>query len=85
MRENLIEHAQHSNNHIYCMIHIADALRKTLGLTLVGPYDILAGKRAKPGKHPCYLTHYRYYYDPPEFLTVVKGDSSTQFHMGYFR
>ena len=63
-------------------------MHKVLGLTLVGPYDVLAGdckKMNKYGKTPCYLTHCRYYYDPPEFLTVIKGDTKTQFHMGYFR
>ena len=69
-------------------LFVLDALQKTLGLQLVGPYDVLAGlcvKKNGRGKTPCYLTHWRYYYDPPEFLTVLRGDDETQFHMGYFR
>lgn len=31
------------------------------------------------------MLHWRYYYDPPEFLTVIKGDDEKQFHIGYFR
>ncbi|KAL3879005.1 hypothetical protein ACJMK2_031327 [Sinanodonta woodiana] len=67
-----------------------DALLKPLGLRLVGPYDILAGKhkgitKTKDGKRVNFLLHWRYYYDPPEFQTVIKGDDSKQFHIGYFR
>ncbi|KAK3608963.1 hypothetical protein CHS0354_026292 [Potamilus streckersoni] len=67
-----------------------DALLKPLGFKLVGPYDILAGKhkgitKKKDGKRVNFLLHWRYYYDPPEFQTVIKGDDSKQFHMGYFR
>ena len=69
---------------------ISDALLKLLDLQLVGSYDILAGKHKgvttnKHGKRPNYLLHWRYYYDPPEFQTVIKGDDHTQFHIGYFR
>ncbi|XP_077984873.1 histone PARylation factor 1-like [Glandiceps talaboti] len=63
-----------------------DALMETLGLQLVGPFDILAGKfKSHKGKRPCYVLHWRYYYDPPEFLTVVKGDDTSQHHLGYYR
>ena len=55
-----------------------------MGLKLVGPYDILAGKKSTK-KKPCWYRHWRYYYDPPEFMTVIKGDDESQFHMGYFR
>ncbi len=71
-------------DYLYC----TDAFKRSLGLQLVGPFDILAGKSVKKnskGKKPCYLRHWRYYYDPPEFMTVVKGNDDTQFHMGYFR
>ncbi|KAL8593857.1 hypothetical protein ACOMHN_018069 [Nucella lapillus] len=62
----------------------------TLGFTLVGPYDVLAGchkdvDRNSAGRRPNFLLHWRYYYDPPELLTVVKGDDEKQFHLGYFR
>ncbi|XP_053428112.1 histone PARylation factor 1-like [Nycticebus coucang] len=29
--------------------------------------------------------HWRFYYDPPEFQTIIIGDDKTQYHMGYFR
>ncbi|TKC33187.1 hypothetical protein EI555_012165, partial [Monodon monoceros] len=29
--------------------------------------------------------HWRFYYDPPEFQTVITGDNKIQFHVGYFR
>ena len=66
----------------------SESFLKTLGLQLVGPYDILAGKHKKSSKKggaPCWLRHWRYYYDPPEFMTVIRGDDKTLFHMGYFR
>lgn len=58
---------------------------KEVNLQLVGPYDVLAGK-FKHVKKPQedYLKHWRYYYDPPEFLTVLKGDDKTGYHIGYF-
>ncbi|XP_022320686.2 histone PARylation factor 1-like [Crassostrea virginica] len=67
-----------------------NAMYSSLGWTLVGPFDILAGKhksvtKNKKGRRPNFLLHYRYYYDPPEFMTVIKGDSEKQFHIGYFR
>eukprot|EP00088_Acartia_fossae_P043085 TRINITY_DN4530_c0_g1_i1.p1 TRINITY_DN4530_c0_g1~~TRINITY_DN4530_c0_g1_i1.p1 ORF type:complete len:468 (-),score=108.69 TRINITY_DN4530_c0_g1_i1:803-2182(-) len=68
-----------------------DAL-SAAGLKLCGPFDVL-GKRI-PAKAPrsgsLYLRHYRYYYDPPEFQTVItsKEDgphASKLLHIGYFR
>ncbi|XP_006006343.1 histone PARylation factor 1 [Latimeria chalumnae] len=63
-----------------------EALKSSLGLQLVGPYDIIAGKHkaARASELNCHL-HWRYFYDPPEFQTIIAGDSSTQYHMGYFR
>lgn len=62
------------------------ALKDTLGLQLVGPFDILAGahrncKNPKPNFH----LHWRYFYDPPEFQTVLSGSEENQHHMGYYR
>lgn len=63
-----------------------EALLSSLGLQLVGPFDILAGKhKAARSSQPNYHLHWRYFYDPPEFQTIVKGDSKTQHHMGYYR
>uniref|UniRef100_A0AC11DTK0 Histone PARylation factor 1 n=1 Tax=Ovis aries TaxID=9940 RepID=A0AC11DTK0_SHEEP len=65
----------------------ADSLSASLGLRLVGPYDILAGKHKLKKKSASlnFNLHWRFYYDPPEFQTILIGDSETQFHMGYFR
>ena len=64
-----------------------DALKESLGLQLVGPYDVLSGSfdDVKESDIISYHLHYRYYYDPPEFLTVIRGDDKTGFHVGYYR
>ena len=69
---------------------LTDAFLSSLGLQLVGPYDVLAGKTKThavrdSSRRPNYLRHWRYFYDPPEFLTVVRGDDKKQFHIGYYR
>ena len=82
---------QHSELVEYVLL--TDAFLSSLGLQLVGPYDVLAGKTKRRKQHvasrsggrPNYLLHWRYYYDPPEFLTVVRGDDTKQFHIGYYR
>ncbi|XP_042206077.1 histone PARylation factor 1-like [Homarus americanus] len=58
----------------------------TAGLTLVGPYDVLTGKLKgiKPRKISTYVCHWRYFYDPPEFMTVIAGDEK-EYHIGYYR
>jgi hypothetical protein len=66
----------------------SEAFASSLGLRLVGPYDVLAGRTKNvvgTNKQPNYLRHWRYYYDPPEFLTILRGDDNKQFHLGYFR
>ncbi|XP_029822398.2 histone PARylation factor 1 [Ixodes scapularis] len=64
-----------------------DALYDTLGLRLVGPFDVLARKLTNSSvkKPDDFLRHWRYYYDPPEMQTVVRGDDETMYHLGYFR
>ncbi|XP_041358264.1 histone PARylation factor 1-like isoform X2 [Gigantopelta aegis] len=67
-----------------------EALMSALGFQLVGPFDILVGKHKNVSKNrrdrtPNFLRHWRYYYDPPEFLTVIRGDNKKQLHLGYFR
>uniref|UniRef100_A0A0A9XJM3 UPF0609 protein C4orf27 n=1 Tax=Lygus hesperus TaxID=30085 RepID=A0A0A9XJM3_LYGHE len=62
-------------------------VRKALnavGLELVGPFDVLGGNTKDCTKEEA-LRHYRYYYDPPEFLTVLKADEKTELHYGYYR
>lgn len=57
-------------------------------LMLVGPFDALNGKFANSEKEFTedeFLVHWRYYYDPPEFQTVLKGNDKTGYHLGYFR
>ncbi|XP_062562294.1 histone PARylation factor 1-like [Armigeres subalbatus] len=57
-----------------------------LGLRLVGPFDVMAKKfkDAKIHEPGDYLRHWRFYYDPPEFQTIlVKKDSGV--HYGYWR
>ncbi|OCT99634.1 histone PARylation factor 1 [Xenopus laevis] len=65
----------------------SDVLQSSLGLQLVGPYDILSGKHKITKKESVinYNLHWRFFYDPPEFQTILVGDSKTQFHMGYYR
>uniref|UniRef100_A0A2K6LWX4 Histone PARylation factor 1 n=1 Tax=Rhinopithecus bieti TaxID=61621 RepID=A0A2K6LWX4_RHIBE len=65
----------------------SDSLSASLGLQLVGPYDILAGKHKTKKKSTGlnFNLHWRFYYDPPEFQTIIIGDNKTQYHMGYFR
>ncbi|KAK7082687.1 hypothetical protein SK128_004583 [Halocaridina rubra] len=56
------------------------------GLMLVGPYDVLTGKLkdVKIRRVSSYICHWRYYYDPPEFMTVIAG-SENEYHIGYYR
>ncbi|CAL8333198.1 unnamed protein product [Merluccius merluccius] len=63
-----------------------DALMETLGLRLVGPFDVLAGahKKSQNPQQNLHL-HWRYFYDPPEFHTILQGCADTQHHMGYYR
>jgi len=63
-----------------------EALLKSCGLLLVGPYDIIAGQEFKSDKLNDYLCHYRFYRDPPEFQTVIVSvEEDSNFHFGYFR
>ncbi|XP_028987075.2 histone PARylation factor 1 [Betta splendens] len=62
------------------------ALRDTLDLQLVGPFDILAGVHINAkNPQPNFHLHWRYYYDPPEFQTTLKGSEDSQYHIGYYR
>jgi len=63
-----------------------EALVKSCGLLLVGPYDIVAGQEFESNKLNDYLCHYRFYRDPPEFQTlIVSVEEDSNFHIGYFR
>ncbi|XP_017259494.1 histone PARylation factor 1 [Kryptolebias marmoratus] len=62
------------------------ALKDTLGLQLVGPFDLLAGAhRTSRNPQPNFHLHWRFFYDPPEFQTILKGSEDSQHHMGYYR
>ncbi|TRY72495.1 hypothetical protein TCAL_10382 [Tigriopus californicus] len=64
------------------------ALVDTCGLRLTGPFDVLAGAWTGTARRPSadYLAHARYFYDPPEFQTVLaSADERQLFHIGYFR
>jgi hypothetical protein len=60
-----------------------NALSNPLDLTLVGPFEVLAGRF--DGRVPRYslLLHWRYHDDPPEFFTVLAGGGDG-LHFGYF-
>eukprot|EP01083_Nonionella_stella_P243243 847774_1 len=58
-------------------------LEKSLGLRLVGPFEVLAGKfdgRRILSHH----LHWRYHFDTPEFMTIL-NNAATGEHYGYFR
>ncbi|GJQ70576.1 hypothetical protein Trydic_g22975 [Trypoxylus dichotomus] len=60
---------------------------KDVGLILVGPFEVLAGKFNNTiEKDPEeYVLHWRYFYDPPEFQTVIRRNDNSGYHLGYFR
>jgi hypothetical protein len=60
-----------------------NALAETLGIVLVGPFEVLEGRF--DGRTPRYSLHlhWRYYDDPPEFFTVLAGDTDG-LHWGYY-
>lgn len=64
-----------------------DAL-KELQLRLVGPFDVLAGRfdGITPREPAEYLRHWRFFYDPPEFQTVLVCTGKRDgLHYGYWR
>lgn len=58
-------------------------LRAALGISAVGPMDWVQGylQRKSSGLPLC--LHYRYFMDPPEFITILCGDTDGQ-HWGYW-
>ncbi|XP_026683291.1 histone PARylation factor 1 [Diaphorina citri] len=55
---------------------------KSLDLKLVGPFDIMNGQVVDDG---LMVTHWRYFYDPPEFQTIIVSTGKDHLHFGYFR
>ncbi|XP_077574239.1 histone PARylation factor 1 [Stigmatopora nigra] len=69
-----------------CPDNPCGALKDTLGLQLVGPFDILAGAHQNcKNASPNFYLHWRYFYDPPEFQTILQGSEESQHHIGYYR
>lgn len=71
----------------FILLLLLEALNESLGLKLVGPHDILSGTfdDVSESDITSYHLHWRYFYDPPEFLTIIKGDDKTGYHLGYYR
>ena len=59
------------------------AFADTLGVMLVGPYEVLSGRFDHRSPHRSLLLHWRYHLDPPEFFTVLAGETD-QLHWGYY-
>ena len=62
----------------------------SVGLKLCGPYELpLLGNNIpaeSPSSQRLYLTHGRFYYDPPELCSVIcETNYQSGFHIGYFR
>jgi hypothetical protein len=60
-----------------------NALAEALGVVLVGPFEVLAGRFDGRVPRHSLLLHWRYFDDPPEFFTVLAGGSDG-LHWGYF-
>ena len=67
-----------------CLLLSTVALMPSLKLELVGPFHVLRGLLRGVPWQQCVL-HYRYFYDPPEFITVLSSHDDKGFHLGYFR
>ena len=59
------------------------ALSDVLDITLVGPFEILAGRFDGRVPRHSLLLHWRYHDDPPEFFTVFAGGGDG-LHWGYY-
>jgi len=61
-------------NNIHDIFHVYLDAFLSVGLKLVGPYDVLAGHMNEFDTNDVEKTilHWRYYYDPPEFQVCVK-------------
>lgn len=68
--------------------YIQKYFEKTFQLSLVGPFDAIAGKfndtHLSQLNGEDYLRHWRFYYDPPEFQTIFVR-INTGIHYGYWR
>ncbi|MHB1423054.1 MAG: ADP-ribosylation family protein [Gemmataceae bacterium] len=53
-------------------------------LQLVGPFEILEGRFDNLTPRYSLLLHWRYYFDPPEFFTLLTSGGDDAMHWGYF-
>jgi hypothetical protein len=60
-----------------------EALAEPLGIVLVGPFEVLAGRFNGRTPRCSQVLHWRYFDDPPEFFTVLAGDTDG-LHWGYY-
>ncbi|MFM7151509.1 MAG: ADP-ribosylation family protein, partial [Gemmataceae bacterium] len=60
-----------------------EALSEPLGLVLVGPFEVMAGRFDGRVPRRSLLLHWRFYGDPPEFFTLFAGEEDGP-HFGYF-
>jgi hypothetical protein len=58
------------------------AVYDAMGIALVGPFEVLAGRFDGRVPKRSLLLHWRYYLDPPEFFTVLAGGDDG-LHWGY--
>lgn len=58
------------------------ALEELLGIVLVGPFEVLAGRFDGLTPRYSYWLHWRYHDDPPEFFTILAGQEGL--HWGYY-
>lgn len=71
-----------------CISDCGKSVEDTLGsvnLMPIGPYELMLGKLPKLDNKELYLTHWRFFYDPPEFQAVLKKKKNSEYHIGYFR
>ncbi len=59
------------------------ALSEPLGIRLVGPFEVLAGRFDRRTPRYSILLHWRYHDDPPEFFTALAGGEEG-LHWGYY-
>ncbi|VDK51346.1 unnamed protein product [Dibothriocephalus latus] len=62
---------------------LSRALREELDIELVGPFELL-NRDWIPDASEDFSCCYRYFHDPPEFVTVFAAPSGF-YHVGYFR
>lgn len=75
----------------FCKANAGDSQRpecvfEKFDLELIGPFDVLAGKfdKARRFEPAEYLRHWRFFYDPPEFQSIMKR-KGCGVHFGYWR